>query len=88
MPSSPACRVCIAHPVGVGEAQLEDLLGADHPLAAGDRGGQAVQHRGLAGLGAAGDQDVEPGPHRRLEERRRLRGQAAELDQVVQPGGA
>ena len=76
------------HPVGVGEAQLEDLLGADHPVAAGDRGGQAVEHGGLAGLGAAGDQDVEAGAHGRLEERGRRRGEAAEVDEVVQPGGA
>ena len=71
-------------PVGVGEPQLVDLLGADHPLAARDRGREAVQHRGLAGLGAAGDQDVEPGPHRRLEERRRARAEAAQLDQALQ----
>ena len=61
------------HPVGVREPQLEDLLGRHDPLAAGDRGGQAVEHRGLAGLGAAGDQDVEAGAHRRLEEPRRGR---------------
>ena len=39
-------------PVGVGEPQLEDLFGADHPLTAGDGRGQAVEHRGLARLGA------------------------------------
>ena len=38
------------HVVGVGEAQLVDLLGGDHALTPGDRGGQAVQHRGLPGL--------------------------------------
>ena len=76
------------HPVGVREAQLEDLLRRHDPVAAGDRRGQAVEHRGLAGLGPAGDEDVEAGAHRGLEERRGRRGQAAELDQVAQPRGA
>ena len=75
------------HPVGVREPQLPDLLGRHDPVAAGDRRRQAVEQRGLARLGAAGDQDVEPGPHRRLEERRRSRTERAELDQVGEPGG-
>ena len=77
------------HPVGVREPQLEDLLDADHPLAAGDRGGQAVQHGRLAGLRPAGDEDVEAGPHRRLEEARRpAAASTAQLDQALQAGGA
>ena len=35
-----------------------------------------------------GDDDVEPGTHRRVEERRGLLRQAAETHQVVQPGGS
>lgn len=70
------------------EAQLVDLLGGDDPLAAGHRGGEAVEHRGLAGLRAAGHQDVEAGLDRALEERCRLGGEAAQLDQVAQPRGA
>jgi hypothetical protein len=50
-----------------GDRQLLDLLGADHPLATGDGGRQAVEHRGLAGLGAAGNEDVEACAHTRLE---------------------
>ena len=76
------------HPVRVREPQLEDLLRGDHPLAAGDRRRQAVEHRGLAGLRAAGDEDVEPGAHGGLEEGRRAGRQAAQLDEVVEPGRA
>ncbi len=60
------------HPVGVGEAQLEDLLGTDHPVTTGDRRGEAVQERGLPCLGAAGDHDVQPRQHGGLEEPRCL----------------
>jgi hypothetical protein len=76
------------HPVGMRETELEDLLRGDHPLAPRDRGGKAVQESGLAGLGAACHQDVQPRAHARLEERRRGRGQAAQLDQIGQPGRA
>ncbi len=40
------------------------------------------------GLRPPGDQDVQPGPHRAVEEPRCLGAQAAELDQVGQPGRA
>ena len=66
--------------------ELEDLLAGDDPLARRDRRGQAVQQRGLAGLGAAGDQHVQPGGHRRGQERGRVRGQGAERDEILQPG--
>ena len=36
---------------------------------------------------SAGHQHVQPGTHRRLEERRGGRRQAAELDEVGEPGG-
>ena len=61
------------HPVGMVALQLEDLLGRDESLRAGDGGRKAVQQRGLAGLRAAGDDDVEPGEDARVEERRRRR---------------
>src|SRR6478735_1366741 len=67
------------------EAQLEDLLRRDHALAARDGRRQAVEHGGLPSLRAAGDEDVEAGPHGGLEERRGGRRQPAELDQVVEP---
>ena len=74
-------------PVGMREAELEDLLGRDDPVAAGDRRGQAVQHRGLARLRAAGDDDVLPGEHGGLEEARGAGRQRAEADEVVEPRG-
>ena len=59
-----------------------------HALATGHGRGQAVEHRGLAGLRPAGDEDVEPRAHRRLEEPGRLRGQVAEGGEVGEPVGA
>ena len=70
VPSSPDCRVCSGTQSGCGKRSSKTSSARDHPLAAGDRRGQAVEHRGLAGLGAAGDQDVEAGADRGLEERR------------------
>jgi len=76
------------HPVGVGEAQLEDLLGTDHPVTTGDRRGEAVQERGLPCLSAAGNHDVQPRQHGGLQEACCLSGEAAELDEVCEPGCA
>jgi hypothetical protein len=76
------------HPVRVAEPELEDLLGADHPLASRHGGRQAVEHRRLAGLRAAGDEDVEARAHRSLEEPGRLGRQAAERDEVGEPVSA
>ena len=42
------------HDVGQRDLELEDLLGGDDPLLRRDGGGQAVEQRRLAGLGAAG----------------------------------
>ena len=55
-------------PVGGGQAEFEDFFAGDDAFAAGDGGGEAIEHRGLAGLGAAGDDDVEPGGDGRFEE--------------------
>ncbi len=66
------------HDVAERDAQLEDLLAGDDPFARRDRGGEAVEQRRLAGLGAAGDEDVEPGGDGRLEEAGRLPGERAE----------
>jgi len=64
--------------------QLEDLLARDHPLAGRNRGAETVQKRGLAGLRAAGDEDVEPGGDRGLQEASRLRGDRVQRDQLVE----
>ena len=44
--------------------ELEDLLAGHHPLVRWDRRSEAVQHRGLAGLGATGDEDVQAASNR------------------------
>jgi hypothetical protein len=65
--------------------QLEDLLRAHDALGARDGRREAVEEGRLAGLRRPGHEHVEPGADARLEERRRLRGQAAHLDEVVEP---
>jgi hypothetical protein len=72
------------HHVGERHAQLEHLLAGDHPLPRRDGRAQAVQQSRLAGLGAAGDEDVQAGRDRRLQEARRLRGQRAQRDELVE----
>ena len=74
------------HPVGMVETQLIDLLRGHDAFAARDCRAQRVEHRCLAGLGAAGDDDVEAGDHARVEEVRSLQGQRAELDQFAKSG--
>jgi hypothetical protein len=64
--------------------QLEHLFAGDHALAGGDRGAEAVEQRRLPGLGPTGDQDVQPGDDGGLEEARRLRGEGAETDQLLE----
>ena len=71
VPSSPDCRVCSGTQSGWGKRSSKTSSAETTRSPPGDRRGQAVEHRGLAGLGAAGDQDVEAGAHRGLEERRR-----------------
>ena len=51
-------RVFEPESLGVGKPKLEDLLYRHHPLAARDRGGQAVQQGGLACLGTAREQSA------------------------------
>ncbi len=43
-----------------------------------------MRRRGVSGLGPAGDQDVESGGDRGLEEAGRLRGKRAQRDQFVE----
>ncbi len=66
-----------ARHVAQRDPQLEHLLAGDHPLARGNGRRQAVEHRRLAGLGAAGHQDVEAGHDGRLEEVVAGRGERA-----------
>ena len=83
--SSPACRVCIATQSGWLNRSSKTSSALTTRSPPGIDGGQAVEHRRLAGLRPAGDEDVEPGAHGGLEEGRRLRRQAAEPDEVGEP---
>src|ERR1700722_16782489 len=60
------------------QLKLEDLLDGDHALASRNRRAEGVQHRRLAGLGAAGHKDVQAGNHAGLQESRSLLGYRAE----------
>ena len=75
------------HHVPQRKLQLEDLLDGDDALAGADARGQAVEHGGFAGLGGAGDQDVQAAGHGRAEEPGRLRRQRAELHEMFEPAG-
>jgi hypothetical protein len=70
--------------VGQVHLELEDLLAGDHPFTGRDGRGQAVEGGGLAGLGGPGDDDVEPGDHRRLEEPGALTAHRAQADQLAE----
>ena len=50
------------------ELELGGVLDGDDPLVVGDERRQHVEGRGLAGAGAAGDDDVEPAAHAGVEE--------------------
>ena len=65
------------------QLQLGGVLDGDDPLVVGDERRQHVERGRLAGAGAAGDDDVEPTAHARLEEVGGLRGQRADVDEVV-----
>jgi hypothetical protein len=68
------------------DAQLEDFLDADDPLVPWDGGTERVQDGRLAGLGAAGDNDVEAGDDAGVEELGGLAGEGAKVDEIGQPG--
>ena len=76
VPSRLACRVCIATQSGCGKRSSKTSSQLTTRSPPGIARGQAVQERGLAGLGAAGDEDVQPGADRGLEERGGLVGSA------------
>ena len=72
------------HRVGQRQLKFEDLLDRDDPFGCRDGRAQSVEQSGLAGLGAAGDQDVQPGGHRGLQESGGLLGQGAQPDEFGQ----
>ena len=78
------------HHVPLPQHQLGGVFDGDDALAIGDEAREHVEERGLAGAGAARDEDVEARADRRLEEvQHRLRQRLA-LDEVLgaEPVGA
>jgi len=91
----------LPHPLQVGEPTLQPdavlqmplqrqflgFLDGDHPLPGRDLAGDRVQGGGLPGPGAAGDQQVQPRPHRRPKQPSDLGGEGAERQQVLEGVG-
>jgi hypothetical protein len=63
--------------------QLGGIFDREDPLAVGDRRRERVEHRRLAGSGAAGDEDVEAGLDAALEQVGRVTRERPELHQRV-----
>ena len=77
-------RPCLErHDVGLAELELGRVLDRDDPVVGGDEGRQHVESGRLARAGAAGDEDVEPGPDARPQELEHLGRCRPEADQVV-----
>ena len=72
-----------AHDVLLGQLQLGRVFDRDDPLLVGDEIAQAIEQRGLAGAGAAGDEDVPPPEHGRPQKLGRRAGHRALGDQIV-----
>jgi hypothetical protein len=64
----------------LGQLELGRVLDRDDAVAVGDRGGQRVQERCLAGAGAARDQDVDLRLDATAQEVGRVRGQRADAN--------
>ena len=71
------------HHVLLLELQLDGVLDGDDALVVGDEGGQHVEQGGLAGAGAAGDDDVQLRLDAGVQQLGHLRGERAELDEVA-----
>ena len=65
------------------QLQFGGVLDGEDALVRGDELAEHVEERGLAAAGAAGDDDVEPEAHQRLEEPREPPGYGAESDQAI-----
>ena len=72
------------HHVRLLQLQLGRVLAGDDALVVVDVAGQAVEQRGLAGAGAAGDQGVDPAAADDLEDLGALGRDRAELDQLLE----
>ena len=78
VPSRFGCRVCIATTSGSRTCSSKTSSTVTTRSRRRDRAAQRVEHRGLARLRAAGDEDVQAGDHGRLEEARGVRGDRAD----------
>ena len=67
----------------LAELELGRVLDGHDPLVVRDERREDVEHRRLAGAGAAGDEDVQARFDARLEELEHLGRRGAEADQVV-----
>ena len=65
-----------AHDVILLQLQLGGIFDGDDALFFRDEARHGVQHGGLAGTGAAGDHDVEPGFHAAAQEIEHAGGEA------------
>ena len=75
-----------ADDVGLLELELRRVLDGDEALAVRDLPRQGVHERGLAGAGAAGNEDVEPRLHRDAEELAHRGRQHLALRHLVESG--
>ena len=73
--------------VGLPELEFSRVFDRHHPLVVGDERGEHVERGRLARAGAAGDQDIEMGLDAALQKGRGFRGEAAEVDQVLDGEG-
>ena len=73
-----------AHHMRLLQLEFGGVLAGDDALLGIDIGGHAVEQRGLARAGTAGDQDVAAAAADHLQHARGVRADRAELDQVVQ----
>jgi hypothetical protein len=83
VPSLVATRGFEADDVVLPQLKLGCILDRDQALAGVDARRQQVEQGGLAGAGAAADEDIEPRPHGRRQERRHLGAHRGARDIIV-----
>ena len=66
------------------QLKLGGVFDGDQALLLGDEAGQRVEHGGLAGAGAAGDDGGNARLHRRRQHLGHRRAQRADLDQLAE----
>ena len=84
LPSRFGGRVSMRADVRLLQLQFGGVLDGDQALLLRDEGRERVEHRGLAGAGAAGNDGRDARPHRRRQHFGHLRADRVVLDQLVQ----